>query len=1015
MNQPGSLSNSLRRLSDLVLRGADAFFQTWLFLTIGTLVVSPAARALNPEHKLTQYVHRVWQTQQGLPQTSIFVVTQIHSGYLWLGTESGIVRFDGVRFTPVPELVRSSLDTIRSHTIVEDSRGRVWIVSTNFGLVRIDASGIKRFQRSDGLSDGDINCAFATKRGEIWACTSSGAAQFQENGVKTYSEGLHGRPQVGCQTPDETIWLAGDGWVAHLEHSRFVQIALRSVPLDAKTRTVACRADGVWIGTTQGMIQFVNGREHRFQRKDGLPDNEVLSISSDHHGELWVGTRSGLSRFLNGAFENYGYYEGLSQQSVNSIYEDREGSLWVATKYGLNQFLDGPATRFSQKEGLPSNNIGPVLQDSSARIWAGFVDGGLLQWDGRQFAAVSGMRNRRTVALAETADRQLWVGTDQGLISVVGGKIEKVFRIQDGLPSDQIRSLFRDHSGVLWVGTSQGAAWLDKDHFVEPSALRESLHVTIAAIGEAQNKQIIFAVEGQSVYGWSAGKLTLIEDREVAEFPLRKITAMHTDKYGLVWMGTNGGGLRLLRDGKVYRFFRADGLFDGEIYGFASDAQDRLLVACSKGLYAVAKSDLLTFATGRSKRFQSFPYFSLEGFRAIGARPGVEPNVIASKDGTVWLASIDGLIAYIPNFGDQVNPQPLIPIEEATVNGKRIDLDRMPRFGPGIENLAFRYTALSFLDPQNTIFKYILEGYDRDWTDAGTRREAFYTNLPAGNFRFRVIACAPLAPCNESGSQVVFQIIPHIYQRTWFWLLALLLLTSFVWLAFRLRVRHLQSQFALVVSERTRIARELHDTLIQGFSGITMQLQAISTQVRAPDEKKWMEDIIRDAGRCLKETRESVAGLRGAETAGTDLREAIADMATRLTQEHHIELVLQLDEIRYKLPESVRHNLVCIAQEAVLNAVKHSGANLIEVSLHCTKLDVFLQITDNGRGLRENGIPGHDEHHYGITGMRERAEHLRADFNVASRPGAGTAVSVRSYRNSNRLGNAPSAKLEADH
>jgi signal transduction histidine kinase len=414
----------------------------------------------------------------------------------------------------------------------------------------------------------------------------------------------------------------------------------------------------------------------------------------------------------------------------------------------------------------------------------------------------------------------------------------------------------------------------------------------------------------------------------------------------------------------------------------------------SKGLFSVAKSDLLAFSEGKIKRIKSSPYVPLEGPRAIQGREEVQPSAIAGRDGKLWFTTLEGLIAYDPNWGTGNNPPPPVLIEDVTVGGQRTRPSAVHRLGPGKENLAFRYTSFSFLAPQSMTFRYILEGYDSDWTDAGTRREAFYMNLPSGTFRFRVTACAPFVPCNDVGSAVEFQVVPSIYQRNWFWPLTVAVLSLMVWLAHRLRIARLQSEFSLVVAERIRIARELHDTLIQGFSGITMQMQALSDRLRPSREKQFLDDIIRDAGDSLRETRESVAGLREGETASPELAVAIAETAEGITKEYGIRLALNLDRTPRNISAGIKHNLVRIVQEAVLNAARHSGATTIEVSLSYVNEELRLSISDDGRGMKYP--PPHSEsHHYGIIGMKERAEHIGAEFDLVSTAGLGTTISVR--------------------
>jgi signal transduction histidine kinase len=291
----------------------------------------------------------------------------------------------------------------------------------------------------------------------------------------------------------------------------------------------------------------------------------------------------------------------------------------------------------------------------------------------------------------------------------------------------------------------------------------------------------------------------------------------------------------------------------------------------------------------------------------------------------------------------------------------------------------------------------MLEGHDKVWTEAGARREAFYTNLPPGKFRFRVAACNGASPCKETTGALDFEILPHLYQRPWFIALCTALLVFLVWASHRLRVRQLRAQFVLVLAERSRIARELHDTLIQGFSGITMQMQAFANRLQLPADRQALSEIIRDAGICLQETRRSVAGLRAGTGPKAGLADAIADAARQLTQERDIKLKLRLDDGHQHLPADVKYNLLCIAQEAITNSIKHAGASTIEVTLTCSPQALHLFVFDDGRGISQS-VPtanrNGDGGHYGLVGMRERAAQIGAEFDISGAPGQGTTVSV---------------------
>ena len=361
----------------------------------------------------------------------------------------------------------------------------------------------------------------------------------------------------------------------------------------------------------------------------------------------------------------------------------------------------------------------------------------------------------------------------------------------------------------------------------------------------------------------------------------------------------------------------------------------------------------------------------------------------------MWFATIRGLLMLDPNHWQREATPPLVVIETPIVNGRSEPPDQIGQLPPGQKNMEFNYTGLAYYLPTRLRFRYMLEGYDRDWIDAGNRREAFYTNLPPGKFRFRVTACNADNICNEQGAAVEFSLAPRFYQRAWFWPLVAMAIAGLGWLVYQLRIRRLRERYDLILAERSRIARELHDTLIQGFSGITMAMQALAARLRSsPRERETLEDIIRDAATCLRETRQSVAGLRAGHDAESGLATAIGSAAREITDTKDVRLKLKLDRVLRKLPAEVEYNLLRIASEAVSNSVKHSGARNIEVTLESTPEALRLSVHDDGSGLGKDGAalrPGH----YGIIGMKERATQIGADLELLSEPGHGTTVSVR--------------------
>ena len=515
----------------------------------------------------------------------------------------------------------------------------------------------------------------------------------------------------------------------------------------------------------------------------------------------------------------------------------------------------------------------------------------------------------------------------------------------------------------------------------------------MVAIGQDGRGRLVFATD-RGVYFYTGGRIVeLTEDGAPGGAPLRGVDCFYLDPDGLLWMGTLGSGLRLFDGSKVTAFHSNDGLFDSEIYGIVRDNQDRLWMACSKGIFSAPRSDFRKFAAGAIKKISSDPYSPTDALRVIESQAGVQPAVSMMRDGHLWFSTIRGLIALDPNLQRNLPPLPVV-IEDVTVNGERRNPASMGTLGPSQKNLEFRYTGLSFVVPSRITFRYILEGYDRNWIEAGARREAFYTNLPPGNFRFRVAACNIDGPCSEAGTSAAFIIAPHYYQRIWFLPLCALSLGLAAWAVYQLRIRGLREQFSLILAERSRIARELHDTLIQGFSGITMEMQALAGRLRSPEERGTLQDIIQDAGNCLRETRRSVAGLRSG-SAQSGLSIAIAQAARQITEAKDIRLKLKLEQPGPEgLPADVEYNLLRIAQEAVSNSVKHSGARNVEVALNYSPELVSLSVKDDGSGFAREGNGNTRLGHYGLIGMKERATQIGAELQLASEPGRGTTISV---------------------
>jgi signal transduction histidine kinase/ligand-binding sensor domain-containing protein len=952
------------------------FILVVLLASIPSMLAAPAY-ALDPSKTLTQYVHRIWQVQQGLPQAWIYAIVQTRDGFLWLGTQTGLVKFDGVRFTTIDDF--DGVANLWVTHLMEDDRGALWIGSARAGLIRLDGTNVTRYAQSDGLPAGAIQCLFGDRAGTVWVCTPNGIASITGGKIRVLStaEGLPSADvRAACPRPDGTLVVSAGTrpQLSTWDGARFVTRVL-ALPDTAVVQSLLCASDdAVWAGTDEGLIRIEEGREQLLTVASGLADNSILTLTESRDGTVLAGTKNGFSRIRGPEIDSFRPQDGLSQSTVYSLYEDGEGNLWVATKHGLNQFVDGRSIPYTTSEGLPSNNTGPVFQDRHGTMWIGTVGDGLARFDGHRFTVLGmrdGLASDSIAALAEDDRGDLWIGSAAGLNRLRNGRIVGTWTVADGLPANRILALYGDHTGAMWITTTAGPAVFRNGTVKPVTDTRRSKAEPIVTFGEDRHQQIIAVPDGSP--------------------ELTQADALYRDREGLLWVGTLGRGLRLIDGDKTFSFSVLDGLFDDVIYGITEDDQGRLWMACSKGIFSVNRADLKQFAEGKIQKFVSTPYSPLDALRTVECQPGVQPAVARATDGRLWFSTIRGVLVIDPNHFERRLVTPRVTVEDVVVDGARRRPGELGTLGTGPKNVAFRYTAPSFTAPARIVFRYMLEGLDAGWVDAGARREAFYTNLPAGSFRFRVAACTPDGACNESGVPVAFTIAPRLYQRSGFIALFALAIGLAGAAMYRLRVTHLQQQFNLVLAERGRIARELHDTLIQGFSGITMAMQALVSRLPSSRERETLEEIVADAGQAMREARRSLIGLRR-DDSKSDLATAVAQTARQLTDANNVRLKLDIGECRCDLPAEVEDNLVRIAQEAVLNAVKHSGARTLKITLDSTPQSIQLSVNDDGSGFDERQSA--PEGHFGLIGMKERAAQIGADFRITSEPGRGTTVSV---------------------
>ena len=478
--------------------------------------------------------------------------------------------------------------------------------------------------------------------------------------------------------------------------------------------------------------------------------------------------------------------------------------------------------------------------------------------------------------------------------------------------------------------------------------------------------------------------------------PSEVIISLYQDPDGTVWIGTNGGGLSRFKEGKFTNYAVKDGLFDDTVYRILEDAHANLWMSSNKGIFRVSQQELNAFADGRTKQIHSTPYGTADGMKNRECNGGGHPAGWQTSDGRLWFSTVKGAAVIDPNNLKVNTLPPPVAIKYVLVGDHPISLNQGIELPAGSVGFDFIYAGLSYVSPQKIEYKYKLEGFDHDWVSSGTRRFAYYTNIPPGNYTFRVLACNSDGIWNETGATFSFYLKPHFYQTYWFYALCLLAVAAMGWQLYRLRLKQVQAQYSAVLGERNRIAREIHDTLAQGLVGISVQLELVAKMLsRSTDAAKTHLDQARVLVRQnIADARSSVWDLRSQAQDNDDLPARLSNAAKQATANAGIQVQMQVSGTFRPLPREVENNLLRIGQEAVTNAAKHGKPEQIDIGLKFDSDSVRLSVHDNGRGFDpENSMTAKDGH-FGLLGMRERAQQINGRLNVTSNPGEGTEISI---------------------
>jgi ligand-binding sensor domain-containing protein/anti-sigma regulatory factor (Ser/Thr protein kinase) len=996
VKSPDKKNSNFRPLSMSNIR--PLLFWLSVFLFASGLQVS--VRALDPQKAPTQYAHRIWTTKDGLPLDSVRQITQSADGYLWLATSEGAVRFDGARFETFNVKNQPTLKSGDYVTILAANDGSVWTGSIQAGAARFINGAVETFTTAEGLAGDEVYSIFQSRDGAVWfGMRNRGISRYKDGKFTNYQPVNYSASVVWqfAETADGSLWAANAGnGVLRFQNETWTTYGAAEGLTAGNIGTLCTdRQNRLWIGGNKGLNVWENGTFTDHTKQIGLNAAPVVYILNDRDDNLWLATvGEGLIRYRDGQSVKMTAADGLANNSLSAIYEDREGSLWVAGESGgLNQFYDGAITPLTTREGLVSDSVSTVLQGKNGDLWFG-TNNGISRLSGGKFTNLTtkdGISDKLSQALWETGDGALWIGTGtQGVNRLMNGRIEN-FGERDGFPRSYIRAIRETRNGDLWIAMEKGLLlWREneKTFFTTANGLIDN---AVRVLLETPEGDLWLGTQGGLQKFGGANPQTLTTQNGL---PGNIIISLHSDADGILWVGTDRGLARIDRSLAVKSVTTGDGLFHDTIHGIISDDAGNLWLSCATGIFRVSKSRIEQLFRGEIKKIESVHFNTADGMKSAEVGGDFQPAVWRAADGNLWFPTNAGAIVIDPrNLRENKNP-PGVLIEEVLFDEKRQPSGEKLNVPSGVFRVDFRFTAPSFRAPNKLKFQYQLTGYDRDWHDAEAgKRQISYTNLPPGNYDFRVRAANENGVWNETGASLAFSVAPRFYQTWWFYLLCALLIGAIAFLLYRLRLRQIKNRFALVLAERTRIAREIHDTLAQGFVGTTLQLEAAEAALEfAPAQaKEHLAQAKTLAKSSLTEARHSIWELRQENHENFDLPLELKKFAARATAKTAIKANIKIIGSPCKLPELVEHNLFRIGQEAITNAIKHSQANLIEGKLIFTAETVALRVSDDGRGFDTDQTNGGG---FGLRGANERAAIIGADVKIESRIGAGTKLEV---------------------
>jgi ligand-binding sensor domain-containing protein/signal transduction histidine kinase len=960
------------------------------------LLIAASICAIAQTGALDGYTRHVWHASDGLPEQTVQAFAQTPDGYLWIGTTGGLVRFDGAHFTVfdrqnTPALGENSVfclmvsrdgalwigteggglarlfkgqfrvwttheglsnDFVRS--VAEDAHGRIW-AGTDNGLLRLEGDRFVRVDSTENVAPMAVHAIYLDRAGNLWA---GGSRLIRVSGTtvtefKMRGEVSQNRVKSIVQTQDGSIWVGTVSGLNRMKPGGRDFDRLHGIA--ATVRVLRETRDGsLWIGTIgQGAYKYTAGHLTQIVAPASLPSNTVLNFFEDSENNFWIGTQSGMVR-LTQAQASVVPLPKANDSDFGTVYQDRDGSFWIGSTL-LFRMKDGVVTP-QDLPGINGVHIRNVYRDRSGALWAGTDGDGVYRIaEGRttHLTTRDGLSNNFVRAMTQDRDGSMWVAADEGLNHILfentGPRIVS-YQMRDGLAYFSTRSLEEDHNGDLWIGTDRGVSHMHGG--------------------------------------------TFLHDAATDALAQMKVWAVHEDADGTLWFGTRDNGLFRYRDGRLEHFSAKDGLPGNEIYQILEDSSEHFWISGPNGIAQLNRHEL-------DSQSETFPrHLALTFYPTADMAPGTEiyggtqSSGCITATGDVWFPSNIGPIHILPMQHASLPPPPL-HFQQVLADGRPASMIGPIELAPGNGRLEFDFAPIRLRSQDGLRFRFMLEGFEKDWSAATSIRSADYTNLPARRYRFRVQTYDLNNPVAVSEASIEVIQRPFFYRTWWFITACIALLALIVYAIYSYRVRHVRSRFEAVLEERSRLAREMHDTVIQGCTGVSALLEALSMNTPANGANTGLMDVARLQLRTtINEAREAIWNLRQKSDAN-GLGQKLESMTRQVGSELQVPVAWSIDGTPFPVTEPVAHDLLMVAREAVYNAILHGAPAHVNVTLRYRKRELILGLNDDGCGFDPQYVENGNSRHFGLKGMKERIERSGGRFRLISAPGNGVQIEVR--------------------